>query len=301
MAEPFLQFIRNLAASPPAHFWVFTGMLTFACGYTGYRAFRALRWRRIVQDMPTSKTRSAPQGYIELAGAAKMMDGPPIKTPMSQIPCAWWQLVVEERDDDGWRRVSRESSDELFEIEDDVGRCIVDPEGAEVSPTHRRVSRGGSAEPGKRTAGARYRYTESYIECGEVLYVIGWHRTFSKLAGWDANEELAHKLREWKRDQPDLLRRFDANDDGRIDEEEWALARREARREVLAEHRAASVVPGVNVIGAPDDARPFLIAAQHEDLVAGSLRRSTIGHAVGAAITGLIALSLIQARFATFF
>lgn len=293
--------IQNLAAAPTGHFVMFTGLLTVACVFTGYRAFRALRWRRLVQDMPTSRTRSAPQGYIELAGAAKMMDGPPIKTPMSQTPCVWWQLLVEENKDGSWSRVSRERSDELFVIEDDVGRCIVDPEGAEVTPSHRRVSRGGSGKPSLRTAGARFRYTESFIECEEVLYVIGWHRTFDSVAGWDPDAELVEKLREWKRDQPTLMRRFDVNDDGRIDDEEWALARREARREVLDEHRDASVRPGVNVIGAPDDARPFLIAAQHEDLVSIGLRRSTIGHAVGCLITGLIALSLIQARFAMFF
>ncbi len=294
--------IENLAAAPPLQFWVFACGSATASAYLGFLAFRALRWRRKVQDMPTSRTRSAPQGYIELQGQAKMMDGPPIAAPMSGRPCVWWQLVVEEVTDGSWRSVSRECSDGLFLIEDDTGQCIVDPDGATVTPAHRRVSRGGSRRAAPmRSAGSRYRYTETFIECGDELYVVGWHRTLSSVAQWNPDDELLLKLREWKRDQSDLLRRFDANSDGRIDQEEWDQAKREARREVLAEHREASVLPGVNVISAPDDKRPFLIAAHHGDLVAVALRRSTIGHAIGAVLLAVFSALLFQARFANFF
>ena len=297
MIEFVTSFFGRVAAGPALHFWVFTTILGVSSAAAGYRAFRALRWRRLVQDMPTSRTRSAPQGYVELAGSARLMDGPAIHTPIGRRPCVWWQLIVERRDQNGWRSVSRESSDELFAIEDDAGRCIVDPEGAEVSPAHRSVTRGGDANPLLQRAGRQFRYTERYIECGDTLYVIGWHRTFESAAGWDPDAELIERLREWKRDQDTLLRRFDVDHDGRIDAEEWALARREARRELLAEHREASATPGVNVIGAPDDARPYLIAAQQEDLVATTLRRSTLLNAAGCLAGGLAALLLLQARF----
>lgn len=281
-------FALQLALLPPVPFLVFLGIATGVCVRSAYLAFRALRWRRLIQDMPTSRTRSAPQGYIELSGMAKMMDGPPILSPVSRRECVWWRLVTEKRSNNEWVRVSSEQSDSLFLLQDDVGHCVVDPDGAEVTSAHRRVSTATDSMLGGRITTRTRRHTEHYIMPFDTLFVIGWHRTFESTAGWDPDAELIEKLRQWKSDQSTLLDRFDANNDGRIDDEEWALARREARKELLDEHREAQKQPGVNVIGAPDDARPFLIAAQHEDLVAWRLNWAIVGYALAAAALAIL-------------
>jgi hypothetical protein len=291
-------FNEQVAGFGPVEFLVFLAVPVLICVFASVSAFRYLRWRRMIEDVPTSRTRSAHQGYVELCGVAELMDGPPIFTPMSRRESVWWSLAVEKRDGDSWRTVSREVSDELFALRDEAGTCIVDADGAKVTPAHKRVTRGGSSNPLLAlTSGKQYRYTERFIVPGDSLYVIGWFRTFKSADDWNHADELLEKLREWKRDQPTLLRRFDANRDGVIDQAEWARARREARREVAADHRAVSVLPGVNVIGPPEDARPFLIAAEHEQLFTRRLDRKAIGAALAAVIAAVVALAMIRARF----
>lgn len=263
-----------------------------------FHAFRSLRWWRMVEDVPTSRARSAHQGYVELIGTAQLMDGPPILTPITRRECVWWSLHSERRSGDDWRTVSREVSDELFFLRDETGDCIVDPEGARVTSVHRRVTRGGSATPQLAfTSGGEIRHTEQFVVQGDQLYVIGFFRTFNSADHWDHEAELIERLREWKRDQHDLLRRFDADKDGRIDEEEWRAARRAARQEIAAEHREATVMPGVNVIGAPDDGRPFLIAAEHETQYTRRLRRTGIASALAALVAWSVAIGMLGARF----
>ena len=57
----------------------FLAFLAFASAmlYLSLRGvFRLLRWWRMIEDVPTSPTRSAHQGYVELVGHAELMDGP---------------------------------------------------------------------------------------------------------------------------------------------------------------------------------------------------------------------------------
>lgn len=294
----FQAFNAQVAGFSTTEFLVFLCVPAAMCVLSGVGAFRYLRWRRMIEDVPTSRTRSAHQGYVELAGVAEWLDGPAIYTPMSRRECVWWSLAVEKRDKDAWRTVSREVSEELFALRDDAGTCIVDADGATVTPAHKRVTHGGSSNPMlSLTAGRRYRYTERFIAPGDNLYVIGWFKTLQSVDHWDHADELRETLREWKRDQPALLRRFDANRDGVIDEAEWAEARRAAKREVDAQHQAVSIIPGVNVIGAPQDARPFLIAAEHEQLFTKRLDRKAIGAALAMVISAAIALAMVRARF----
>ncbi|NIO43193.1 MAG: hypothetical protein GTO41_25390, partial [Burkholderiales bacterium] len=55
-------------------------------------------------------------------------------------------------------------------------------------------------------------------------------------------------LAEWKRDKDDLIERFDLDGDGEINEQEWMLARQQARRDVKKEHKHIRLQSGTNVI-----------------------------------------------------
>ncbi|MFK8014299.1 MAG: hypothetical protein AB8G17_02505 [Gammaproteobacteria bacterium] len=270
---------------------VFVALPLVVFGMSARSAFRALRTRRMLEDLPTSRTRSAHQGYVELAGIAELMDGPVIRAPMSLFNCVWWSLSTQRYNGKNWVSVDHETSDELFYIRDATGTCVVDPEGAQVTAGHRRVTRG------KRGAGlakrGEVRHTELYIKPGDELHIIGWFTTFTGVDNWDHDAELSERLRDWKRDQDSLLRRFDANRDGQIDAAEWAEARREARQELGREHRELSVQPGVNVIRVPDDGRPFLIAGEHEQIYAKRLNRQMTGYGLAAALSCTLALWMI--------
>ncbi len=262
-------------------------------------AFRHWRWSRLIEDVPTSRARSAHQGYVELQGSAEMMDGEPIRTPISQRDCVWWSLVVERRSSDGWRVVDRETSEALFHLRDETGTCIIDPEGARVSPPHRRVTVTG--RPAMTVTGVRsgqHRNTERFIAPHDRLYVIGMHRTHSGIDHYDSEAELAARLREWKRDQDRLLHRFDANRDGRIDPSEWEAARDAARQELAREHREASLRPGVSVLGLPEDGRPFLIATDHQEGYTRKLRRIALATGALFAASAAVTVLLIAGRLA---
>jgi hypothetical protein len=294
VGQLFRDFRGTVAGFEDGDYYLFLTFFVVVGAVAFWRAFQSLRITRLVEDMPTSRTRSAPQGYVELAGRASLMPGPDILTPMTGRRCVWWSLTTEELKNDRWQSVDREVSHELFHLTDETGTCIVDPEGARVSPAHKVVSSSGKSRGG--LGRSRFRHTERYIKDGDQLYVIGEHRTFASDSNWNHADELREKLRAWKRDQYQLLLRFDANRDGKIDAQEWETARKEARREVEAEHREASVSPGVNVIGAPDSKLPFLIAAQHEDLVARRMRVSALLAAIVSAIAGILVILTLAAR-----
>jgi hypothetical protein len=67
-------------------------------------------------------------------------------------------------------------------------------------------------------------------------------------------------LRDWKRDQPALLKRFDANGDGVLSQAEWETARAAARQQIV-QHPPQPDTQRRNVVMRPDDGRPLLIAA----------------------------------------
>ncbi len=112
-------------------------------GTSLFAAFRYMIKARTLEDVPTSKARSAEQGYVELEGNAIMMPGDPIRAPFSGRECVWWSYKLEKRDGDGdWRTVKKAASDSLFQLKDATGTCLVDPEGADVYPEHSIKKRG---------------------------------------------------------------------------------------------------------------------------------------------------------------
>jgi hypothetical protein len=76
----------------------------------------------------------------------------------------------------------------------------------------------------------------------------------------DLAADVGALLAEWKKDQPELLGRFDLDHSGAIDLKEWELARRAAVREVEANHREIRMSAGTNVLRAPADGRLFLVS-----------------------------------------
>lgn len=265
-------------------FWIWTGVLTAFTLAGLYFAFRNLLRARIIEDTPTSRIRSAPQGYVELSGEAAAMQGEPILSPLTMTPCCWYRVHIERKDDKGWDSVRKETSDGLFLIRDDTGECIIDPEAAEVTPYEKTVWYGDNATPVLPKAdyryavmtpvigltvnfsgGGNYRFTEEAIYPGNPLYAIGLFKTFGEVDRMAMRDDLIRaRLAEWKQDQASLLQRFDRNRDGRIDLVEWEDVRRSATRAV--DHaQAKEPAQQLNTLGSTGSRRrPFLISAKGE-------------------------------------
>ncbi len=225
---------------------------------------------RLMEDTPTSLIRSAAQGYVELSGHARLLPGPPIVSPLSDTPCAWWSYRVQERDRNGkdnqWRTIEEETSGELFLLADPTGECIVDPDYASVTPTISRSWGGPVQRPHRPPDGAgwlsfgNYRYTEKLILVGDPLYATGWFRTQTAILDLNESRDVSELMAEWKSDKHNLLKRFDTNGDGQIDMQEWEVARRAALEQVRSQHVEQSLDPDLHVLSKPSDRRPFILS-----------------------------------------
>ena len=236
---------------------------------------------RLIEDMPTSKIRSCPQGYVELYGTAKWMEGPEIHAPLSGLPCVWYSFTVEEyveHSKQKWRRVSSGVSDELFVLEDDTGACVIDPEHAEVTPSsnttwygNERLGPRWHTSPldilsgGLFQTGQKYRYTELRLDVYESLYAIGEFSSIGTDYRQDIKSAALEKLRELKKDK-DKLAEYDVNNDGQIDAEEWEQARKDAKQAAIEEQLAKPLPKRMHILKKPQSKKyqPFLLSSKTE-------------------------------------
>jgi hypothetical protein len=263
-------------------FWLLT--LGFAIFAGAAAALRSFRRARLLEDTPTSRIRSAAQGYVEIGGNARLLPGTQNIAPLTQRPCVWWRYRVSKRTERGsgkgrrsqWQTVASGTSTVPFVIDDGTGECIVQPDGAEVIPTETTSwygdtpwPSGPAGTPVRLFADSRdYRYTEDRVYEHELVHALGDFRSTASSAEPDHNDAIAARLAEWKQDQPALLRRFDLDGDGRIDMKEWEAARAAARQLVLEASARREPVANHHVLRRPEGGRLFLVSAlPHADLV----------------------------------
>ena len=56
------------------------------------RCHRQFKWARLIEGMPTSRIRSASQGYTELIGVAELQGNPQL-APLSNTLHLWWRYT----------------------------------------------------------------------------------------------------------------------------------------------------------------------------------------------------------------
>lgn len=301
-------FAAQVLALPRDEFWLLFGVAVLVTLGALVFGFRSLGRARLILDTPTSRIASAAQGYVELEGQAGWLPGPPIQSPLSGARCVWWDYQVEKKHRDSrnrtsWRTVVKATSDDLFLLSDASGDCIVDPHGARVIPSFRRRWQGHARRPAQIPEKSplfsfgSYRYTERLLKFGDALYALGGFHTQHGVQCFDENESVRTLLAEWKRDRVALLERFDANNDGEIDLEEWETVRRAALEAVRQKHVEQAVHPDLNILSQPRDRRPYLLSG----LPQTDLIRRKRGRASALLILALAAFVfsslLIEVRF----
>lgn len=267
-------FAQQIAAAPAEDFWLWTLAAAAASIASFVAAFVSLHKARLIENTPTSRIRSAAQGYVELDGTARLLPGEEVRAPLSGKACCWWSYRVQKhetswhngRRSSRWRTIDSGTSDALFLLSDPTGDCIVDPHGARVHPSVRQSWRGHAPRPAfvpekiPWLQFGDYRYEEQRLQVGDALYALGGFRTQTAYLQIDETADVGELLRDWKADQKALLARFDANGDGRIDPQEWETARRAAVEQVRKEHIERSTDPDIHVLARPSDGRPFLLS-----------------------------------------
>ncbi|HSD35894.1 MAG TPA: hypothetical protein VLC92_00200 [Rhodocyclaceae bacterium] len=212
----------------------------------------ALRTLQTITATPLSRIASAAQGYIALQGRGRALAGTPLLSPCTGLPVLWYRLHIEERDGDGaWQSQSQDQSDACLLLEDDSGQCAIDPLDADVHTPQRETETRGDM-----------RYTHWYLTEHMPLFVLGeFHTVQGETLNQTERETIKQILADWKHDQSELLRRFDLNRDGELDEQEWELARAEAQREARRQRIEADQAAALHMVRQPSDGRPFLISA----------------------------------------
>lgn len=271
----------------PAEFWIGTVVLVLLALGAFYAIFRFIHRYHIIEGTPTSKIRSAAQGYVELDGIGYLLPGTPIIAPLSGTPCTWFSFKVEEKVESfsghsgsrsRWQTLRSGISDDLFLLKDDTGECVIDPEGAEVMHAISEVWYGDTPMWGggiRRGRIGRYRYTEKRMHPGNTLYAIGQFRTIGGSQELpNTHEEIRELLAEWKRDQVMLHARFDRNNDGILSLDEWEAVRKAAWKEVLAAQAKRARGPVHHLMTRPDDSRrPYLLSVLPQEMLIRRYRR----------------------------
>ena len=167
-------------------------------------AFRALRRKRLIDDVPTSKTQGVFIGLAELKGTAE--SEMPLTSYLAGTRCvqyAWqidehWSRTVHEtytdaqghtqtrtRTESGWTKVAGDSQSIPFYLKDDTGVIRVVPEGATIhsitvfnetcSPNSDLYYGKGPAEVVPNSTHRR-RFHETALPLHATLYVMGQAR-----------------------------------------------------------------------------------------------------------------------------
>ena len=133
MQRPFI-LLFFLLSSPDGRLvaWCVIG---FCVGiFLFVRGFRLLQRRHLILDTPVSKIRSASMGTVELSGLAV---GPyTMVAPITERPCYYYRTVAWEWKQSGknkqWVKVAAECMHVPFFLDDNTGKVLVDPRGADL-------------------------------------------------------------------------------------------------------------------------------------------------------------------------
>ncbi|MGB7600387.1 MAG: GIDE domain-containing protein [Candidatus Sulfotelmatobacter sp.] len=129
-----ISFILLLHSSDPIRAIAWCAIGLCAGLYLFFNGFRLLQRRHLILDTPVSKIRSASMGMVELNGQAA---GPyTVIAPITERSCYYFRTVVWEWKRHGrnnaWVKVAAECMHVPFFLDDNTGKVMVDPRGAEL-------------------------------------------------------------------------------------------------------------------------------------------------------------------------
>jgi hypothetical protein len=150
--------------------------------------------KRLIENTPTSKIRSAAMGLVEIYGEAKAIAGNVLKSPFSQTDCVYSRYTIEEYRQHGkhssWVTVKSGESRPEFMLKDETGEAKINPFKAEINiPVDNEFKSGFGKDPDKRVQeflarnnirfegflgfNKKMRYKEYYIAPGNKVFVLG--------------------------------------------------------------------------------------------------------------------------------
>ena len=162
---------------------------------------QSIKKARFIEDMPTSKIRSAPQGYVELEGVAEAIPALQMVAPLTHRPCCWYSYQVEElvtrrvgqRQESAWEVLVGGTSPHLFLLQDGTGKSVISPLGAEIKTSHQDSWQSSQLpehlQRGFGGGNRNYRFSEARIEVADRLYALGHFETIRNLGSLHRPED----------------------------------------------------------------------------------------------------------------
>jgi len=175
--------------------FVVLGLILFgAIAFVSYYFSKDAKTRRSLAGAERTTIAGAEEGALVKISGELVLRGDPIESPLSQRPCAAWEVRVEERRSSGksshWHTIIQDQHAVDFLVEDDSGRALVRaivPQMALEQDGHFRSGtfedappalEGFLAEHGHTSTGLlgfnkSMRYREGALEAGERVTVLG--------------------------------------------------------------------------------------------------------------------------------
>lgn len=169
-----------------------------------YASLRACRRKRLIDNLPTSKTQGVFIGLVELKGTVQCEQ--PLVSYLAGMQCVYYSFDIEERwsrwvtetesdgkggtrtvtrQESGWTSVASQIESTPFYVQDDTGHLLVRPEGARIEALGVFNQTCSPFDPlyyGKGPAGGIIdsdhvrRFTEQAIPLQAPLFIVGQAR-----------------------------------------------------------------------------------------------------------------------------
>lgn len=245
-----------------------------------YYGFYHLRIKRKIENTPTSRIRSIAMGMVEVKGRALRKYA--LVTPMSHTPCVYYRLTRYRKDkNDRWQVVGVTSSaNASFFLEDDTGRIEINPAAGRVRAGTRHEGFPGQVGLTRFDSDQTEKWQEELIVEGTLLYVLGF-AAGKQEEGESLREEVQTALRDLKHD-PQRLKEFDLDGDGKICVDEWDIARAQLEEQVYHQRMIARSQQRRrqedHVVIGHQPGRPLIIAETHSEThLTGKYRNRAVG------------------------
>ena len=121
------------------NYWtiIFSGIFTiagFSSIMSGYKQFKK---SSLIKNTPTSRIRSIAMGPVEIKGTVQPFNANLI-SPFTQKECIYWKVEIYEykktsEDSSDWVKIFEKENSSEFMLQDETGKVLVDPTGAEIS------------------------------------------------------------------------------------------------------------------------------------------------------------------------
>lgn len=312
--ELIKSIIENIDTFP---FWFVFSLCVFLSISSWVHWFKKTKRARLIEDVPTSTINSAPQGYVELLGHAVFPPERKMRSPLSGKECIWFHYIVEKRrqNEDGifgfWHPVTNFQSKSLFKLEDETGKCVIDPTDAEVICYKKKTWYADSYMPGYPTTPAskpgfmnlinrrEFRFTERWIEPVETLYAIGQFVTENGIKHKRSIDEDSKILMDrWNLNPKKHLADFDIDSLGRMSDTEWDKIKAKAVKEVKLERSACENNKQKHFLKKPTEKNNlYIISSFSDEELIKQFRKKSRWLLVSAILLGAFAIWMLNVRF----